>query len=250
VTRTTGPGPLALVGGDELKPGNEPQDRVLAEAAGEGPAYVLATAAGRQRPEVAVANAIRWFADLGLRVRELPATRRSDATAAVNVERAREGRLFYLVGGDPGLVPKVLAGTPLWGAIVRAWIDGAALAGSSAGAMAFGGWTLVRERMPGDDRRRYLPALGLVPAIAVLPHFGTFGHRWVTSALEAAPGDGVVLLGVDERTAAIHHDGVWRVLGDGGVTVIANGGRRTFASGELIGGLPAPDPGAARPTRT
>jgi cyanophycinase len=250
VTPAIGPGPLALVGGDELEPGNEPQDRVLAEAAGDGPAYVLATAAGRQRPEMAVANAVRWFAGLGLRVRELPATRRSDATSAVNVERAREGRFFYLVGGDPGLVPKVLSRTPLWEAIVRAWSGGAALAGSSAGAMAFGGWTLVRERMPGDDRRRYLPALGLVPAIAVLPHFETFGHRWVSSALEAAPRDGVVLLGVDERTAAIHRDGVWRVLGDGGVTVIANGSRRAFGSGERIAGLPAPDPGAASPTRT
>ena len=52
-------GPLALVGGDELNPGNEPQDRVLIDAAGGGPAYVLATAAGRQRPGQAVANAVR-----------------------------------------------------------------------------------------------------------------------------------------------------------------------------------------------
>ena len=87
--------------------------------------------------------------------------------------------------------------------------------------MAFGEWTLVRERMPGDDRRRYLPALGLVPGIAVLPHFETFGHRWVASAVDAAPREDVVLLGVDERTAAIHHQGRWRCLGAGGVTVIA-----------------------------
>jgi len=37
-------GPLALVGGDELNPGNEPQDEVLVRAAGDGPAFVLATA--------------------------------------------------------------------------------------------------------------------------------------------------------------------------------------------------------------
>src|SRR5207344_1404735 len=119
-------GPLALVGGDELNPGNEPQDEVLARAAGVGPAFVLATAAGRQRPEVAVANAVRWFASLGLAVEELPATRRADAKEPANAARAREGRFFYLVGGDPGLVPKVLAGTPLWDAIVGAWAGGAA----------------------------------------------------------------------------------------------------------------------------
>src|SRR4029453_16604689 len=111
-------GPLALVGGDELKPGNEPQDETLARAAGDGPAFVLATAAGRQRPEVAVANAVRWFASLGLAVEDLPATRRSDAKDSANVSSASGGRFFYIVGGDPGLVPKVLADTPLWDAIV------------------------------------------------------------------------------------------------------------------------------------
>ena len=241
-------GPLALVGGDELKPGNGPQDEVLVRVAGDGPAFVVATAAGRQRPEVAVANAVRWFASLGLAVEELPATRRSDAKDSANAARARQGRFFYLVGGDPGLVPKTLAGTPLWEAIAEAWRSGAALAGSSAGAMALGEWTLVRERMPGDHRRRYLPALGLVPRLAVLPHFETFGHRWVESAERAAPRSDVVLLGVDERTAALHVDGAWRALGDGGVTVIVGGERRRFASGEPIEGVPAPDPNPPAPS--
>lgn len=234
---TNEPGPLALVGGDELHPGNEPQDEVLVRAAGDGPAYVLATAAARQRPELAAANAARWFARLGLEVAELPARRRSDATSAEVAERARAGRFFYLVGGDPGLVPKVLAGTPLWDAVVAAWRAGAALAGSSAGAMALCEWTLVRERMPGDHRRRYLPALRLVPGTVVLPHFETFGHRWVDSAAER---DEVVLLGLDERTAAVLLDGRWRALGEGGVTVIASGRRRRFGPGEVIDGLPAP----------
>ena len=237
-------GPLALVGGDELHPGNEPQDEVLVGSAGKGPAFVLATAAGRQRPQVAVANAVRWFASLGLEIEELPATRRSDAKDAANAARAREGRFFFLVGGDPGLVPKTLAGSPLWEAIVVAWRSGAALAGSSAGAMALGQWTLVRERMPGDDRRRYLPALGLGPRVAVLPHFETFGHRWVEGAERAAPRSDAVLLGIGERTAALHVDGAWHALGDGGVTVIAEGERRTFASGETIEGVPAPVPAA------
>ena len=128
--------------------------------------------------------------------------------------------------------------------MVEAWRSGAALAGSSAGAMALGEWTLVRERMPGDDRRRYLPALGLVPRVAVLPHFETFGHRWVEGAERAAPRSDVVLLGIGERTAALHVDGAWRALGVGGVTVIAEGERRTFASGETIEGVPAPAPAA------
>ena len=234
------PGPLALVGGDELKPGNEPVDEVLVRAAAGGPAFVLATAAARQRPQAAVANAMRWFEGLGLAVEELPATKRSHAMWAANAERARAGRFFYLVGGDPGLVPRTLAGTPLWDAIVDAWRDGAALAGSSAGAMALGAWTLVRGRIPGDDRRRYLPALKLVGGVAVLPHFETFGNRWVKGALATAPSEDVVLLGIDERTGAVWDAGSWRALGDGGVTVIAHGRRRRYASGGRVEGLPPP----------
>ena len=233
-------GPLALVGGDELNPGNEPQDRVLVEAAGGGPAYVLATAADRHRPDLAVANARRWFGALGLDVDELPATKRSHVKALANVERARAGRFFYLVGGDPGIVPSTLAGSPVWDAVLEAWRGGAALGGSSAGAMALGEWTLVRARMPGDDRRRYAPALGLVPRTAVLPHFDTFGHRWADGALAAAPADDVVLVGPDERTAAVWRDGAWVALGDGSGSVITSGGRATYASGSAIEGVPRP----------
>jgi cyanophycinase len=233
-------GPLALVGGDELHPGNEPQDRVLVEAAGGGPAFVIATAAARHRPEAAVENARRWFGAFGLEVEELPATKRSHATSIDNVERARAGRFFYLVGGDPGIVPSTLAGSPLWAAIVDAWRDGAALGGSSAGAMALGEWTLVRARMPGDERRRYAPALGLVRGVAVLPHYDTFGHRWAGGALAEAPRDDVVLVGPDERTAALWRDGAWTALGDGGVTVITAAGRARFASGRAIEGVPSP----------
>src|SRR5438034_94602 len=113
-----------------------------------GPADVLATTAGRQRPDLAVRNARAWFEKLELDVEELPAIRRSDVTSPKNAEHARTGRFFYLVGGDPRLVPKTLADTPLWDAVVQAWRKGAALAGSSAGAMALGEWTLIRDRHP------------------------------------------------------------------------------------------------------
>jgi cyanophycinase len=237
---SSGPGPLALVGGDELNPGNESQDEVLVAAASGGPAFVLATAAGRQRPDLAVGNARAWFKGLGLDVEELPAIHRSDVTSQKNAERAGMGCFFYLVGGDPGLVPKTLADTPLWEAIVEAWREGAALAGSSAGAMALGEWTLIRDRRPGDARRRYRPALSLVPRIAVIPHFDRFGERWVDGALAGAPGDEVVLVAVDERSAALWRNGVWQAFGPGGVTIITRSDQRRFAAGERIAGIPQP----------
>ena len=175
----------------------------------------MATAAARHRPELAVANARRWFGGLGLDVEELPATTRTLAKSPEIVARAREGRFFYLVGGDPGIVPSVLANTPVWAAIVEAWRGGAALGGSSAGAMALGAWTLIRDRMPGDERRRYRPALGLVPRIAVVPHLDAFGGTWIDGAIEAMPRPDAVLVGLEERTAAVWAQGIWRAFGPG-----------------------------------
>ena len=108
------PGLLALVGGDEFKPGNEEQDRLMVAAAGTGPAYVVPTAAARQGPDQAVAHATEWFAGLGLTLRELPVLRRSDAMKASLADEAARGGLFYLVGGDPGLVAQVLRDSLVW----------------------------------------------------------------------------------------------------------------------------------------
>ncbi len=234
------PGPLALVGGDELKAGNEPQDRVLTAAAGDGPAFVLATAAARQGPATAVRNAQRWFLQLGLDVQELPVLQPAEAESPEVAARAAGGRFFYLVGGDPGHTVGVLRGSAVWAAIADAWRGGAALGGSSAGAMALGEWSLVREAWPNRSSRRYADALGLVRGVAVLPHFQSFGGKWVDSAQASAPREDVTLLGVDERTAALWQDGRWRVAGLGNVTVIAGSERRAFEPGEPIEGLPAP----------
>jgi cyanophycinase len=229
---------LALVGGDEFKPGNEEQDRMLVAAAKPGPAFVVPTAAARQGPEQSVAHATAWFMKLGLELQELPVLRRTDANSKEIAEQARAGGFFYLVGGDPGLVAQVLRSSRVWNAIFEAWRDGAALAGSSAGAMALCTHTLIRATWPNRSNRRPADALGVVPDTAVLPHFETFGHRWVESAQRELPG--VTLLGIDERSAAVWRDGEWRAAGPGAVTVIKGSKTARFDSGMKVAGLRVP----------
>lgn len=232
------PGVLVLAGGNEFNPGNEEQDRILAAGAGSGPAYVVPTAAARQGPDRAVAHAQGWFRQFGLELQELPVLKRGDAMSASLAERARAGRFFYLVGGDPGLVAQVLRGSAVWHAMFAAWRDGASLAGSSAGAMALCSHTLVRAVWPNRFNRRPAPGLGVLANTAVLPHFDTFGHRWVESAQAAAPE--LTLLGVDERSAAVWREKVWRATGPGSVTVIKGGKVKRFPSGQEVTGLRAP----------
>ena len=229
---------LALVGGDEFNPGNEEQDRLLAAGAGRGPAFVVPTAAARQKPDQSVAHAVAWFRQFGLELDELPVLKRSDANSAAVAQRARAGGFFYLVGGDPGLVAKVLRGSTVWAAIFEAWREGAALAGSSAGAMALCSHTLVMASWPHHFVRRPVEALGVVPKTAVLPHFNTFGERWIESAQAAAPD--LDLLGIDERSAAVWDGRDWRAVGPGPVTVIKGSKLTRFKSGARISGLRVP----------
>ena len=231
-------GLLALVGGDEFKPGNEEQDRLMVAAAAKGPAFVVPTAAARGGPGEAVAHATKWFRKLGLELLELPVLKRSDAMKESVVEDARRGGFFYLVGGDPGLVAQVLRASPVWQAIFDAWRGGAVLAGSSAGAMALCSHTLVRATWPNRFNRRPADALCVMPATAVLPHFDTFGHKWIESAREAAPE--LTLLGVDERSAAVWAGGTWRAMGPGVVHVVKGATIKRFDSGSEITGLRQP----------
>lgn len=205
---------------------------MLALAASGRPAYVVCSAVA-MAPERAVATARRWFGGLGVDVQELRARTRREASSPASVEAAHSAGLVYIAGGDPGRTVRILAGSSVWAAVVGAWRSGAALAGSSAGAMALCRWTLVRGSWPGHDTRRPVDALGLVPDSAVLPHFDTFGERWIPSA-QAALGDGVTLIGVDERTAAVWHEGAWRVVGPGAVHVVAQGARSPARRGEPL----------------
>ena len=230
-------GPLALVGGDELRPGNEPIDRDLVAAARAhgGPAFVVATAAARHRPELAVRNAVRWFDRLGLAIEELPVYAAEDARSASLAERASSGSCFYVVGGDPDVVLDVLRGSAVWDAIVGAWRGGAALAGSSAGAMAMASHVLL----PGDRGRAAVAGLGLVPGVAVIPHHDTFGAGWERNGIAGLPDD-VALLGIGERTAVVLAEDRWVVRGAGAVTLRGGDGRtrRHEAGGSVE--LPSP----------
>ncbi|TMB47974.1 MAG: hypothetical protein E6J53_00700 [Chloroflexi bacterium] len=133
---------------------------------------------------------------------------------------------------------QVLRTSRVWDAIAEAWSEGASLAGSSAGAMALCSHTLIRATWPNRFNRKPNEALGLVPDTAVLPHFDTFGHRWIESARGELPE--TTLLGIDERSAAVYVDGGWRAAGPGGVTLIRDSETTRFTGGMKIDGLRAP----------
>lgn len=227
----------ALVGSGEFLPVMEPVDREL--LAGRAPrAAVVPTAAALDGDE-----RVRYWLDLGAdHYRRIgatavvvPALDRADCDDAAMAGRLADCGLVYLSGGNPGYLADTLRDTALWRAIVAADRAGAAIAGCSAGAMALTALAPYVER--GD--RRFVAGLGLLPHVAVIPHFDRIG-QWVPgivdgylTALTALPAR-VTLVGIDEDTALVGGPHRWTVRGRQGVHVFRAGGTEVLRAGALV----------------
>jgi cyanophycinase-like exopeptidase len=156
---------------------------------------------------------------------------RDDAEQRDYAEKLPGAGLVYLSGGVPPYLVETLRGTRLWRAIREAWQAGTALAGCSAGAMALGALALdPRGRAP-------VPGLGVVPHVAVLPHFDRFERFRPRMASELFPlrPAGVHLVGIDEDTTVVGGPEEWTVHGRGGAWVLSpDGGRRGAHAGETL----------------
>ena len=206
-------------------------------AAGDvGPLRVVLvpTAAARQRPDLAAAHGRRAFEAAGARAGlavDVEVAGVLDGRAAAdpaNVARLEAAQVIHLPGGDPDLLPAVLRGTHAWAAILRAHAAGACVAGASAGAMA------LAERLWTRDGP--IDGLGLVPGIAVLPHFDPRRAAAWRSVVD--PEGGLTWLGIDERTLVIGRPGeTWTVAGVGRAHVIHPGAAspsREATAGEML----------------
>lgn len=157
---------------------------------------------------------------------------------------------FFFAGGDQRQIARALLGTPVLALLRRKFMEGAGVAGSSAGTAAMadpmiaGGQSLDTWLGEGETLSMQ-PGLGLVKNLQVDQHFlawGRFGR--LMRAMEQA---GVRLgVGVDENTAlVISEQGLWEVVGESHVaflertqagwlvSLLAQGDRYDLALGEF-----------------
>ncbi len=219
-------GLLALVGGDEWRPGCDFDAELLARSGGDE-VVILPTAAAYEHPERAVETAVRWFASLGGRARGLMVLSHADACREENAEVVRGAGFVYLSGGSPLHLLSVLKGSAVFAALNDAWHAGAVVAGSSAGAM------VLCDPMVDPRGGAFTVGLGLVEQLAVVPHHdgGGAGLLWRTLALAPA---GLPVVGIPERTALLREpSGSWRNAGEGEVAVVVDGQARQL---DALGG--------------
>ncbi|MFL5649743.1 MAG: Type 1 glutamine amidotransferase-like domain-containing protein [Chloroflexota bacterium] len=232
------PGPVALVGAGEFLPAMADVDAELLASTGRGRPRVaiLPTASFPDGEDVFqhwAAMGVAHFSDLGAEVEPVLVRGRADAEDPAAAQAVGEADLVYLSGGKPGYLAEVLAGSAVGRALSENHARGAVLAGCSAGAMVLAGHLF-------DPRGRVVPwplrwraGLGFVEGASVVPHYDAWPEP-LTALIALQAPRGSVVLGIDEDTAVVGHDGAWQVHGRSRVTVWRGRRRDRYHTGETF----------------
>lgn len=223
------PGPIGLLGGLEHYEPTMPLDRrILDEVGVFAPEVVILPLASFPRQAAASgALAYEQWTRLGAHAGVVLPRSGSDAEAVEAVARAD---VIVLPGGVPNRLMKALAGTEILDVMVARWQEGAAVTGSSAGAI-----DLFEQRINlyPPNPFRLVPGLGLVRGHVVAPHFDRLRvRRWFRPFLRWMDGLGVI--GIDESTGLVGRDGSMQVLGSGSVTLATKHRIEAYPSGTVL----------------
>lgn len=215
-------GPLLLLGGAEMRPGGRDTDLAFLAAAGEGPLVVLLAAAtpGADH-ERSSRRARRYHEELGSG-REVVVAPHPQEDLDGCLDAVGAAAVVVLPGGSP---VRLLDGLRLDGgrlgrALVERHRAGAALSGSSAGAMVLCARAAQPDRGRGDGLV-VEDGLGLVPGLAVVHDDGSDGGRWA----DPADPDGV-RWGLPEQGGVLVHRGTVRAVGARPVRLWSRGSAR------------------------
>ncbi len=226
-------GQIALVGGDEFRPGCEEMDREIMRASGKDPAtspvgVVVVPTAAVTGPAKAANDGAVHFDALGGDSSRLMLLERSHAEDPEFFSAAALADVVYFTGGSPDHLLETVRESPFLSALLASLEAGSVLAGSSAGAMVMG--SMMRRPSAGG----WVEALGVVPGVAVLPHHERRDQAETSKELQQSAPSGLTFLGIDARTGCLGTPGSWRVVGFGRVTVYQGSDWQVFNAGDKL----------------
>jgi cyanophycinase len=208
---------VAMVGGHVWTDGCRPIDELLLKETGAKDVLVVPTAAAYEQPQKVVDAATAYFGDLGVKVTALEVLARPAASDKANVKAVKAAKLVYFGDGSPLHLRSVLKDSPVWDALVAAWNDGTAVAGTGSGAMVLG------DPMVDPRGGAFTLGLGLVPGMAAMTKTHDWHHETKRRTIQLAT-KGVPLVAVDDATAVMRSPkGKWSVAGVGAATVYLDG---------------------------
>lgn len=130
---------------------------------------------------------------------------------------------IFLGGGDQVKLVSILSGCAVGDAIHRAYMRGAVVCGTSAGAAALTETTLAGNELDEDGQlvAQYIgPGLGLLGFHTLIDTHFSQRRRLYRLFVAIAEYPELMGLGIDEDTALIVNGEVGRVVGKGGVTFV------------------------------
>jgi cyanophycinase-like exopeptidase len=259
---TTTHGPVILFGsGETARHGRQVQEEVLKAFPIPVNVAILITPAGFQPNATFVVEKLRAFVERGLqnhrpRISIVEANRRGgpgDPDDPAVVAPLLDADYILAGPGSPTYTARQLAGTRGWAVIRERWGAGAAIAFSSAAAIALGAHVLpVYEIYKAGDDLHWRPGLDLFGHVglelAIVPHWNNSegGANLDTSRcfmgaerferLRALLPPAATVLGIDEHTSCIVDvtRNTLAVRGQGGIAIIRGDDRRPIGNGADI----------------
>ena len=216
-------GTLVLIGGGTSANGPAIGGFMQMSGAKEGAPIVGLTTAASQ---VSVAREM-WLSDLaqaGATNLTIPIVEtRDQACDPKIVDSVRNAKGIFLGGGDQVKLVSCLSGTPLEEAIRDAYLDGAIVCGTSAGAAALTKTTLAGNEVDEEGKlvEQYIgPGLGLLGYHTLVDTHFTQRRRLYRLFVAIAEFPALMGLGIDEDTALVVKREIATVVGKGGVTFV------------------------------
>ena len=232
-------GTLILIGGGTTATGPAVSSFIEMTGARDGAPIVGLTTASSQ---VAVARDM-WLADLaeaGATNAEIPIVEtREQACDIALANKVASARGIFLGGGDQVKLVSTLGGTPVGEAIRDAYLEGAIICGTSAGAAALTKTTLAGNEVDEEGKlvEQYIgPGLGLLGYHTLIDTHFTQRRRLYRLFVAIAEFPALMGLGIDEDTALIVKREIGTVVGRGGVTFVDGSSVRYNNSSDVTKG--------------
>ena len=223
-------GTLFIIGGGSRP--NYMVDSLIALSGLDESGYMIVLPMSSSQPDTSAWYSAKQFREQG--VKDIHVFNIQDApdVAASRLDSIRNANLIYITGGDQRQFMDIVRDTEVEGAIQTAFIRGAVVAGTSAGAAM-----MSRKMITGDEKKhpeytgdfRTIEAdnmiiksgLGLLENVVIDQHFieRMRMNRLLTVVLE---NPGITGVGIDESTAIVVSGNKARVVGESQVVVIRN----------------------------
>lgn len=187
---------------------------------------IIPTAAGLEKSVGNwIVKGLSYFAKLNFEANGVRVFKREDTDDQKAIDTLKSSSYLYFSGGNPGYLLKTIKNSMLWNTVSDLYSEGRILAGSSAGAMVMGTYTLANapEIFGNGNTPIWEDGIGIID-FAIIPHFNKLinaNPQLLKEIILSSPTKvRQKWIGIDEDTAIlIFNEHKVRVMGKGSVHV-------------------------------